>query len=85
MSVFENLLVGAMFGAGLREAESAAGCMETLELTGLAARGQPAGRQAAAARSQAARTGARAGDRGRKLLLLDEIAGGLTEARVRTG
>ena len=38
MTVFENLLVGAIFGAGQREKESYARCAEVLELTGLASR-----------------------------------------------
>jgi branched-chain amino acid transport system ATP-binding protein len=79
MTVFENLLVAATYGAGLSEAEAAALCVEVLDNTGLRSK---ANRTAGAltlldrkrlelARALATRP---------KLLLLDEIAGGLTEA-----
>jgi len=78
MTVFENVLVGAMFGARLREAEATRLSLAVLEQTGLAAK---ANRLAGAltlfdrkrlemARALATRP---------QLLLLDEIAGGLTD------
>jgi branched-chain amino acid transport system ATP-binding protein len=81
MTVFENLLVGATFGAGLRERDAYAGCMEILERTELAALGNRlAGtlslldrKRLELARALATRP---------KILLLDEIAGGLTEQEV---
>jgi branched-chain amino acid transport system ATP-binding protein len=78
MTVFENLLVGAIYASGRREAECYAGCVEVLEQTGLAAKANVlAGsltllerKRLELARALATRP---------KLLLLDEIAGGLTE------
>ena len=78
MSVFENLLVAARMGAGLGAGEANALCVDTLERCGLAAL---ANRRASSltllqrkrlelGRALAARP---------KLLLLDEVAGGLTE------
>ena len=78
--MFENLLVGAMFGA----AEHVGGrgqrpLRRIARPHGAAGQGQPPRRVADPARPQAARTGPRARHRP-ELLLLDEIAGGLTEA-----
>lgn len=78
MTVFENLLVGAAFGADMNEREAYAHSVQVLEQTGLLPK---ANRRAGSltllerkrlemARALATRP---------KLLLLDEIAGGLTE------
>jgi branched-chain amino acid transport system ATP-binding protein len=78
MSVFENVLVGAVHGAGLSIRSAREATLDTLELTGLAgSMASPAGalslldlKRLELARAIASRPA---------LLLLDEIAGGLTE------
>jgi branched-chain amino acid transport system ATP-binding protein len=79
LTVFENLLVAATHGRGKRESEVVEPCGELLERTGLL---RVANRRAGALnlldrkRLEMARALATAP----RLLLLDEIAGGLTEA-----
>jgi branched-chain amino acid transport system ATP-binding protein len=82
MTVFENLLVGATFGGALKEREAAGLCIDVLERTGLKRRANQLAstltlldrKRLELARALATRP---------KLLLLDEIAGGLTEPETR--
>jgi branched-chain amino acid transport system ATP-binding protein len=79
MSVFENVVVGAAFGANLSERDAYPRAAEVLEITGL----QRKANVVAASLTLLERKRlemARALATGPKLLLLDEIAGGLTEA-----
>ncbi|MDH4581684.1 ABC transporter ATP-binding protein [Pseudomonas sp. BN415] len=78
MTVFENLLVGATFGAGQTEKDSYAWCAHILELTGLMKKANAlAGSLTLLERKRLEM--ARALATRPQLLLLDEIAGGLTE------
>jgi len=78
MTVFENLLVGAMFGGELSESRACDVCVGVLERTGLAAKANRlAGSLTLLDRKRLEL--ARALATQPQVLLLDEIAGGLTE------
>ena len=78
MSVFENLVVAAAFGGGRREREVYENCVAILKRCGLAGKAnRPAGTLTLLDRKRLELARALASEP--KVLLLDEVAGGLTE------
>jgi len=79
LTVFENLLVAASFGRDVSEHDVAVDCAAILERTGLIARANVASGQLSLLDRKRLEL-ARAMATGPEILLLDEIAGGLTDA-----
>ena len=79
LTVFENLLVGATHGCGRRERDATGDCARILELTGLVPLANRLGRDLTLLQRKRLEL-ARGLATGPRILLLDEIAGGLTEA-----
>ena len=78
LSVFENLVVAAAFGGGRRERDAYESCMAILERCGLAGKAnRPAGTLTLLDRKRLELARALASEPA--VLLLDEVAGGLTE------
>ncbi|MDO4529673.1 MAG: ATP-binding cassette domain-containing protein, partial [Lachnospiraceae bacterium] len=81
MSVYENILASVVYGQLVSEKEAAAKAVEVLKLVKLADRAnEPAGKLSLINRKRLEIGAALASDP--KLLLLDEVAGGLTNAEV---
>ena len=82
MTVFENVLVAAVHGAGLSERQGSLHCKDVLEITGLAHKREVmAGTLTLLDRKRLEVS--RALGAKPKLLLLDEVAAGLTDAEVK--
>lgn len=83
LTVFENLVVAGTFGRDKSEAEVTSICADVLERTGMIGKANaPAGSLSLLERKRLEL--ARAMATGPKLLLLDEIAGGLTDAECKS-
>ena len=81
MTVYENILVAAVHGAGLSEKAARPKCVEALQLTGLYDKREVVGATRTLLDPSRLET-ARAGGTKLILLLLDELLPGLTEAEV---
>ena len=82
MTVFENVLVGGAFGSEQREVDCYEKCVQILEITGLIRKANTLAGQLTLLERKRLEL-ARAIATGPRVLLLDEIAGGLTEPEIQ--
>ncbi len=82
MTVFENVLVAAVHGAGQSEKHGSQTCKEVLELTGLSEKREVMAGELTLLDRKRLEVARALGTRP-KLLLLDEVAAGLTDAEVK--
>jgi branched-chain amino acid transport system ATP-binding protein len=82
MSVYENVLVGAAYGRGLSEREARTGALEALALAGLGDKADARAGTLTLVERKRLELG-RALATAPRVLLLDEIAGGLGEAEIQ--
>ena len=82
MTVFENVLVGGAFGSEQREVDCYEKCVQILEITGLIRKANILAGQLTLLERKRLEL-ARAIATGPRVLLLDEIAGGLTEPEIQ--
>jgi branched-chain amino acid transport system ATP-binding protein len=82
MTVYENVLVGATYGRGLSEREACRGAAAALELAGLSAKANTRAGTLSLVERRRLELG-RALATSPRVLLLDEIAGGLSEQEIQ--
>jgi branched-chain amino acid transport system ATP-binding protein len=82
LTAFENVLVGATYGRGQRDHDARQACVQALEVAGLLGKANAVARSLTLLERKRLEL-ARALVTGPRILLLDEIAGGLTDPEVQ--